>query len=231
MKGKGKLKQNKEYNKKYKSNEEESDEKKYKENSGKSKNKKRKSEYLYPKKNTNYKNKKNKKDRNKEINDTIVKESKEFYNYINEVMEKENKDKENKKEKSNEKIKDNENDIKSKENSKDEENEGGDNNNREKKIDNIFLSSLYDLFEEYDEILIKRDENKKYIINACIKLEKEKEIKFEIIYDKERDYFDYYPNNKNFEFKDEDDPFNYDLDIPKTDFCILIRNFKKYKKK
>ena len=119
------------------------------------------------------------------------------------------------------------------------DNNNTDNNNtgnkidedKNKKLDDIFLSSLYDLFDEYDEILIKRDENKQYIINAYIKIEEDKEIRFEIIFDKEREYFDYYPNNKNFDFKGEDDPFNYDLDIPKTDFCLLVRNFKKYKNK
>ena len=105
------------------------------------------------------------------------------------------------------------------------------NEDKNKQLDNIFLSSLYNLFDEYDKIVIKRDENKQYIINACIKIEEDKEIRFEIIYDKEREYFDYYPDNKNFKFKGGDVPFNFDLDIPKTDFCLLVRNFKKYKNK
>ena len=225
MKGKRKLKQYKEYLKKINSKEEENDEKNYKENSNKNKNKKQKKDYQYPKKSNNKSTRKNKSKKEGK------KESEVFYNYVNEVMEKENKVKESNKEKSNEDIKEIENNTKSIENNKDEENEAGENIKNDKKLDNIFLSFLYDLFDEYDEILIKRDENKQYIINACIKLQNDKEIKFEIIYDKERDYFDYYPNNKNFEFKEEDEPFNYDLDIPKTDFCILIRNFKKYKKK
>ena len=104
-------------------------------------------------------------------------------------------------------------------------------NNKNNKIDKFFLSTLYDLFEEYDEIIIKKGKNQQYIINACIKIDEEKEIRFEIIYDNEREYFDYYPNNKNFDFENEDEPFNYDLDIPKEDFCLLIRNFKKFKKK
>jgi len=97
------------------------------------------------------------------------------------------------------------------------------------KIEDNFLSVLYDLFDGYDEIIIKADKNKKYIINACIKIKKNKEIRFTIIYDKEREYFDYFNNNNNFKFEDEDEPFNEDLDIPKEDFCLLIRNFKKFK--
>ena len=46
---------------------------------------------------------------------------------------------------------------------------------------------------------------------------------------KEIQYFDYYSNNKNFRFENEDEPFNYDLDIPKEDFVLLINNFKKFK--
>ena len=95
--------------------------------------------------------------------------------------------------------------------------------------DNFLLSSIYDLFEGYDEIIIKPISKNQYIINASIKLEENSEIKFEIIYDNERDYFDYYSNNKNFRFENEDEPFNYDLDIPKEDFTLLIKNFKKFK--
>ena len=104
-------------------------------------------------------------------------------------------------------------------------------NNENKKInkDNFLLSSIYDLFEGYDEIIIKPISKNQYIINASIKLEENSEIKFEIIYDNERDYFDYYSNNKNFRFENEDEPFNYDLDIPKEDFTLLIKNFKKFK--
>ena len=104
-------------------------------------------------------------------------------------------------------------------------------NNENKKInkDNFLLSSIYDLFEGYDEIIIKPISKNQYIINASIKLEENSEIKFEIIYDNERDYFDYYSNNKNFKFENEDEPFNYDLDIPKEDFTLLIKNFKKFK--
>ena len=104
-------------------------------------------------------------------------------------------------------------------------------NNENKKInkDNFLLSSIYDLFEGYDEIIIKPISKNQYIINASIKLEENSEIKFEIIYDNERDYFDYYSNNKNFRFENDDEPFNYDLDIPKEDFPLLIKNFKKFK--
>ena len=105
------------------------------------------------------------------------------------------------------------------------------NNNKKNSGDEFLLSCLYDLFEGYDEILIKSGENKQYIINASIKVDEDKIIKFEIIYDKERDYFDYYPHNINFEFENDDEPFNYDLDIPKEDFCLLIKNFKKFKTK
>ena len=101
--------------------------------------------------------------------------------------------------------------------------------NQEKKTDNFLINNIYELFEGYDEIIIKPNSNNQYIINASIKLEDNAEIKFEIIYDHERDYFDYYSNNKNFRFENEDEPFNYDLDIPKEDFPLLIKNFKKFK--
>ncbi len=104
-------------------------------------------------------------------------------------------------------------------------------NNENKKInkDNFLLSSIYDLFEGYDEIIIKPNENNQYIIEATINLDENSQIKFRIIYDKERDYFDYYSLNKNFRFENDDEPFNYDLDIPKEDFPLLIKNFKKFK--
>ena len=94
---------------------------------------------------------------------------------------------------------------------------------------NLLLSSIYELFEGYDEIIIKPNDNNQYIIDATINLEDNAQIKFKIIYDKERDYFDYYSNNKNFRFENDDEPFNYDLDIPKEDFPLLIKNFKKFK--
>ena len=87
------------------------------------------------------------------------------------------------------------------------------------------LSSLYDLFEGYDEIIIKPNNENQYVIKGCLKIDEDKEIKFEINYDKERDFFDYYPNNTNFIFENEDEPFNWDLDIPKEDFTLLIKNF------
>ena len=102
-------------------------------------------------------------------------------------------------------------------------------NNINSNQDNLLLSSIYELFDGYDEIIIKPATDNQYIINATINLENNAEIKFQIIYDKERDYFDYYPNNKNFRFDDEDEPFNFDLDIPKEDFPLLIKNFKKFK--
>ena len=94
---------------------------------------------------------------------------------------------------------------------------------------NLLLSSIYELFDGYDEIIIKPNDNNQYIIEATINLEDNSQIKFKIIYDKERDYFDYYSNNKNFRFENDDEPFNYDLDIPKEDFPLLIKNFKKFK--
>ena len=94
---------------------------------------------------------------------------------------------------------------------------------------NLLLSSIYELFEGYDEIIIKPNDNNQYIIEATINLEDNAQIKFKIIYDKDRDYFDYYSNNKNFKFENDDEPFNYDLDIPKEDFPLLIKNFKKFK--
>ncbi len=94
---------------------------------------------------------------------------------------------------------------------------------------NLLLTSIYELFEGYDEIIIKPNENNQYIIEATINLGDNSQIKFKIIYDKERDYFDYYSNNINFRFENDDEPFNYDLDIPKEDFPLLIKNFKKFK--
>ena len=106
-------------------------------------------------------------------------------------------------------------------NNKDENN----NNNSDK----LLINSIYSLFDGYDEIIIKPNSDNQYNINATIKLENNAEIKFQIIFDQERDYFDYYSNNKNFRFENEDEPFNYDLDIPKEDFALLINNFKKFK--
>ena len=94
---------------------------------------------------------------------------------------------------------------------------------------NLLLISIYELFEGHDEIIIKPNENNQYIIEATINLGDNSQIKFKIIYDKERDYFDYYSNNINFRFENDDEPFNYDLDIPKEDFPLLIKNFKKFK--
>ena len=94
---------------------------------------------------------------------------------------------------------------------------------------NLLLISIYELFEGYDEIIIKPNENNQYIIEATINLGDNSQIKFKIIYDKKRDYFDYYSNNINFRFENDDEPFNYDLDIPKEDFPLLIKNFKKFK--
>ena len=207
----------------------------------------------YPRKPYNKKNKYKKKKKKSE-NDSIIKASKESSHYIEEILDfDKNNNQNNKNDDEKEENKENEDDIKvnnntieekKEDNEEEEENNNNDNNNtdtnntgnkihedKNKQLDDIFLSSLYDLFDEYDDILIKRDKNKQYIINACITIEEDKEIRFEIVFDKEREYFDYYPNNKNFDFKGEDDPFNYDLDIPKTDFCLLVRNFKKYKNK
>ena len=215
-KGKRKLKEYKEYIKIRKSYAPKDDEEKEKENS--SKNKEDNKFQIYPRK-----GKVNKKQRKKNQNDSIIAASKVSYDYITKVMENERKTDKN--EELN-KIKESETD-----NSKSEDKKEGEDKSKSniRKIDDIFLSTLYILFEEYDEIKIKRDNNKQYIMEALIKIENDKEIRFEIVYDNERDYFDYYPNNKNFDFKDEDEPFNYDLDIPKEDFCLLIRNFKKFK--
>ena len=101
--------------------------------------------------------------------------------------------------------------------------------NNDNKPNSLLLSSIYDLFDGYDEIIIKPNQDNQYIIEASINLEENAQIKFKIIYDNERDYFDYYSNNKNFRFDNEDEPFNYDLDIPKEDFVQLIKNFKKFK--
>ena len=226
-KGKRKLKDYKEYNNKIKSN---NDNQEY-------------SNEKNEKKNNNDKiNKKNKVQ--KKMQNEFIMEAVKASDFISNIINQEEKNIEKNNEiKKNEKFDSNHNsnspsiteekteDEKNKINNNDNDNDNDNDNNKKKKIDKFFLSSLYDLFEEYDEIIIKRDKNQQYIINACIKIDEEKEIRFEIIYDNQREYFDYYPNNKNFDFENEDEPFNYDLDIPKEDFCLLIRNFKKFKKK
>ena len=241
-KGKRKAKEYKENLKKIKSNDNESDDEGDNENKEKNSEEKQQNN---SKKNIKNKNKINKKikGRKKEENKTINKAPKVFYDYVNKIKGKEQKNIKNNKNK--EEIKENNeidddknnNEINIHEETKEDENDNenkedeNESENEDNNIDDIFLSTLYDLFNEYDEIIIKRDKNKQYIINANIKIEDEKEIRFEIVYDNERPYFDYYPDNKNFVFEKEDEPFNYDLDIPKEDFCLLIRNFKKFKKK
>ena len=182
-------------------------------------------EYVNPKKNNNENEQNNeheysyqKKNKKKLLNDKLLKKdpsesiiaaSKESCGFIEKIMtQNENENKEN--------INENENN-----NNKEEK--------KENKVDNFLINSIYDLFDGYDEIIIKPNSNNQYIINASIKLEDNAEIRFEIIYDHERDYFDYYSNNKNFRFENDDEPFNYDLDIPKEDFALLIKNFKKFK--
>ena len=161
-------------------------------------------EYSYPKK----KKKKllNDKLLKKGQNDSIIATSKESLGIIQQVMSQ------------NENI-NNENKI-----NNNMEVDNFDNTNN-----NLLINDIYNLFEGYDEIIIKPISDNQYNIIATIKLENNAEIKFQIIYDQERDYFDYYSNNKNFRFQNEDEPFNYDLDIPKEDFSLLINNFKKFK--
>ena len=167
-------------------------------------------EYSYPKKNK--KKKLNDKLLKKNEHDSIIAASKESCGFIEQIMTQTEKD-------------NNENNNENKINNSKEENKNENSNN------NLLINSIYNLFDGYDEIIIKPNSDKQYNINATIKLEENAEIKFEIIYDQERDYFDYYSNNKNFQFEDEDEPFNYDLDIPKEDFALLIKNFKKFKLK
>ena len=161
-------------------------------------------EYSYPKK----KKKKllNDKLLKKGQNDSIIATSKESLGIIQQVMSQ------------NENI-NNENKI----------NNNMEVDNIENTNNNLLINDIYNLFEGYDEIIIKPISDNQYNIIATIKLEDNAEIKFQIIYDQERDYFDYYSNNKNFRFQNEDEPFNYDLDIPKEDFSLLINNFKKFK--
>ena len=161
-------------------------------------------EYSYPKK----KKKKilNDKLLKKGQNDSIIATSKESLGIIQQVMSQ------------NENI-NNENKI----------NNNMELDNIENTNNNLLINDIYNLFEGYDEIIIKPISDNQYNIIATIKLEDNAEIKFQIIYDQERDYFDYYSNNKNFRFQNEDEPFNYDLDIPKEDFSLLINNFKKFK--
>ena len=220
-KGKRKVKDYKECNKEIKINESDNEnENENNENISQEKEKEKNKKNKNDKKN----NKKLKKPRKNIMNESIIEASKVSYEYITKIMEKGDKSSESGTGK-NSNSNSNNNLTSIQEEKKEDESEEGKN-----KIDEFFLSSLYDIFNDYDEIIIKRDKNKQYIINASIKIEEGKEIKFEIIYDNEREYFDYYPNNINFEFEKEDEPFNYDLDIPKEDFCQLVRNFKKYKK-
>ena len=172
--------------------------------------------YKYPKKN-------NRKALNDKLlnhhnnNNSIVTTSKESLGLIQQILTQKNEE-------------NNDLEIKN-ENENNEKNNIKQNGNNKKSTnsDNFLLSSIYDLFEGYDEIIIKPISKNQYIINASIRLEENAEIRFEIIYDNERDYFDYYSNNKNFRFENEDEPFNHDLDIPKSDFVLLIKNFKKFK--
>ena len=161
-------------------------------------------EYSYPKK----KKKKllNDKLLKKGQNDSIIATSKESLGIIQQVMSQ------------NENI-NNENKI----------NNNMEVDNIDNTNNNLLINDIYNLFEGYDEIIIKPISDNQYNIIATIKLEDNAEIKFQIIFDQERDYFDYYSNNKNFRFQNEDEPFNYDLDIPKEDFSLLINNFKKFK--
>ena len=167
-------------------------------------------EYSYPKKNK--KKLLNDKLLKQNPHDSIIVTSKESCGFIEKILTQNNNDNKENNDNNTEKEIDINKDV-----------------NQEKKTDNFLINNIYELFEGYDEIIIKPNSNNQYIINASIKLEDNAEIKFEIIYDHERDYFDYYSNNKNFRFENEDEPFNYDLDIPKEDFPLLIKNFKKFK--
>ncbi len=191
--------------------------------------------------NDNISNNEEKKDESKKKNNKNKKKESEKNNNGDNDEDEKNDNKNNSKEK-NKKIKDNKNDKDNNNEDDDathknnEESNNGNNSNvsdksKSKNIDNFLLSSLYDLFEGYDEIIIKPNNENQYVIKGCLKIDEDKEIKFEINYDKERDFFDYYPNNTNFIFENEDEPFNWDLDIPKEDFTLLIKNFKKYKNK
>jgi len=191
--------------------------------------------------NDNISNNEEKKDEPKKKNNKNKKKESEKNNNGDNDEDEKNDNKNNSKEK-NKKIKDNKNDKDNNNEDDDathknnEESNNGNNSNvsdksKSKNIDNFLLSSLYDLFEGYDEIIIKPNNENQYVIKGCLKIDEDKEIKFEINYDKERDFFDYYPNNTNFIFENEDEPFNWDLDIPKEDFTLLIKNFKKYKNK
>ena len=185
------------------------------------------------KNNINMKNQNNEDEDDKKEKDNISNNDNINVNSINENKnddENKNNDKNKNNDDKNKNDDENKNNDQNKNNDDKNKDDNG-NNNKNEGEDQFFLSCLYDLFDGYDEILIKSGINKQYIINACITLEENKKIQFEIIYDKERDYFDYYPNNINFEFENDDEPFNNDLDIPKEDFCLLIKNFKKYKNK
>ena len=245
--GKKKLNEYKKYVKKKKNkeneelNESEDDKENNNENENEENNKKKNKRL---KKNINNKKKEKKIDHNNSITRISQESIGLFYKYIpnakNNNKKEENIEKKNEniqKNNNGEKVQDqnqeiiineSNNEIKSINENKEEE-EKEENNKKKNNGDEFLLSCLYDLFEGYDEIIIKPETNKQYVINASIKINDDKKIKFEIVYDKERDYFDYYPDNNNFVFEGEDEPFNYDLDIPKEDFCLLIKNFKKFK--
>ena len=186
------------------------DEKKNEQKKKKNKNKKKESE----KNKDEYKDEKNNDNKNNfEEKNKKIKDDKDN-NYDDDVTHKNNEEANN-----------------SNNNNSNNNNSNVSEKSKSKNIDNFLLSSLYDLFEGYDEIVIKPNNENQYVIKGCLKIDEDKEIKFEINYDKERDFFDYYPNNTNFNFENEDEPFNWDLDIPKEDFTLLIKNFKKYKNK
>ena len=182
---------------------------------------------IYDKKEQKKKNNKKKKNNGDNDNDNKDDENEDEDN----KKIKEKKDKKDKNDDDDGDITNKNNEEANNTNDKDNSNDNDGEKNKNKNIDNFLLSSIYDLFEGYDEIIIKPNNNNQYVINGCLKIDEDKEIKFEINYDKERDFFDYYPNNTNFVFENEDEPFNWDLDIPKEDFSLLIKNFKKYKNK
>ena len=62
--------------------------------------------------------------------------------------------------------------------------------NNDNKPNSLLLSSIYDLFDGYDEIIIKPNQDNQYIIEASINLEENAQIKFKIIYDNESKKFD-----------------------------------------
>lgn len=103
------------------------------------------------------------------------------------------------------------------------------NNDKKNNESNIFLNNLFDIFKDYDEIKIKINDDKEIVIDALLKINDNEEIKYKIIYNNTKDFFNYYSVNISAKLEGEDEAFYDDLFVPKNQFFLLVQNFKKYK--